>query len=184
MKCLLQSAVVIATVFISAWNTSCTSPTSGDSFFPDNRITITVIDSLGSFTVVSQDVDDWQIRLSKEIHYVLGGRQLDPMITPAYPNPTHDSVSLLFSLGVSGIPSFKIYNRQGSLVKTLFRDTIDAGVKLVVWRLDDEAGHKIAPGFYRLVYSWHTVVCDGPVGTPCNNLIDVDVSGHGDIKVE
>src|SRR5436190_18825612 len=110
MKNGLHVLQLIILIFILACHLSCTSPSSVDAPFPDNRITVTVVDSLGNFTIVSSDPDDWQIHLSLQIGYVLGGRQLDPRITPAYPNPAGDSISFFFTLGKTTIPSFMIYN--------------------------------------------------------------------------
>ncbi len=181
----LNAAGLIGIAAMCAWLVSCSSPTgNGESVFPDTKITVTVSNGPGSFTIVSQDPDDWQIHPSKIVHYALGGRQLDPRITPAYPNPAHDSTSLEFTMGLGGLPSFRMYTSQGVLVKTLFKDPIDAGAELIVWHLDDEAGNRVPPGYYRCVYSWNTAVCDGPPGTSCSQMIDLTVSGHGDIKVD
>ena len=57
-------------------------------------------------------------------------------------------IPLTLRLELAGTVSLDIYDSRGRLVRTLWRDELDAGQHDIVWRGDDSAGRSVASGSY------------------------------------
>lgn len=71
----------------------------------------------------------------------------------ATPNPFNPSTTIRFDLPRSGPTELAVYDVAGRWVRTLVRDTLDAGSHSVVWTGRDDRGQPVASGvyLYRLV---------------------------------
>jgi hypothetical protein len=146
-------------------------------------ITHTLRDSSGSPVVISTDPDDWNLNLTPTPSFTIQETgSFATFITPAYPNPSSDSVSIVFSLSVATTVTFKIFDSNQNLVNVLIDGNHPAGYYLVNWRLDDQLGNNVAPGFYHCTYTWNARVFRQ--GSNYMDYSDVAVSGSGDIEVQ
>ena len=64
------------------------------------------------------------------------------------PNPFNPSTTIKYQLPNSGEASLVIYNLLGQQVRTLLKETMDAGFHSVVWDGKDELGKQVASGVY------------------------------------
>jgi hypothetical protein len=69
-------------------------------------------------------------------------------IVRTYPEPARDGVTLEWSLARSGPVTLAIYDLAGRRVRTLTDGEEDAGLRSTRWAGDDDAGVKLAAGFY------------------------------------
>lgn len=65
-----------------------------------------------------------------------------------YPNPFNPKTTIRFHLPNSSFVTFKIYNVNGTLVKTLVSESISAGVHSFVWNGTNESGQQVSSGMY------------------------------------
>ena len=64
------------------------------------------------------------------------------------PNPFNPSTTIEYRLPEAGDVQLVIYNLLGQKVRTLVRESMDAGFHLVVWDGTDEFGKQVASGIY------------------------------------
>lgn len=70
------------------------------------------------------------------------------------PNPFNPSTTIKYQLPNSGDISLVIYNLLGQQIRTLVKESMDAGFHSVVWDGKNELGHQVASGVY--IYRLHT----------------------------
>lgn len=159
---------------------SSTGPSGEES---GTTITHTLRDSSGGPVVVSVDPDDWNLEMAPTPPFTIQKTgAFSTYITPAYPNPGSDSVSILFSLSVATTVTFKIFDSNQNVVNVLIDGEHPAGFYRLDWRLDDQSGIKVAPGFYHCTYAWNAEVFRQ--GSNYADSLHVSVSGSGDIEVQ
>lgn len=72
-----------------------------------------------------------------------------------YPNPVRAATSFLVGIPDSGPASLHIYDRAGTLVRTVFDDSLlPAGVGHVPCRSVTDSGERLAPGTYHCLLDW------------------------------
>ena len=87
-------------------------------------------------------------------HYDLNvGLPTETSLENNYPNPFNPSTSIPFQLKEAGYVSLKVYDMNGSLVKTLASETKDAGSYEVIWNGLNNDGQQVASGQYILQMS-------------------------------
>lgn len=64
------------------------------------------------------------------------------------PNPFNPSTTIKYQLPASGEVSLVIYNLLGQQVRTLLKETVDAGFHSIVWDGKNELGTQVASGVY------------------------------------
>ena len=70
-------------------------------------------------------------------------------LLPNYPNPFNPRTTLIFDLAKpTQRAHLAIYNLQGSLVRILINESMDAGRHEVVWTGRNERGQSVASGVY------------------------------------
>ncbi|MFX0138349.1 MAG: hypothetical protein ACFFDN_32205 [Candidatus Hodarchaeota archaeon] len=164
---------------------SCDKKKSTEPELSYEGITETIVDSLDeySYIIINEDPDDWKLNFSPKPDfqpYIYN--KFGPKISPAFPNPTNDSLKILFSIPVQTPVSFKIIDKNNRFIKILKEDTLEAGSYFLTWHLDDNSCKKVSADIYRCVYFWKKVVlCETQ---DCLSSMVVEASGHGDIKVE
>ena len=67
-----------------------------------------------------------------------------------YPNPFNPTTTIPFEISNSGYVELKVYNMNGSFVKSLVSDYKDAGSYEVVWKGSNNDNQKVASGQYIL----------------------------------
>jgi hypothetical protein len=65
-----------------------------------------------------------------------------------YPNPFNSSISISYSLPLSGNYNLTVYDILGRKVRTLVSGHLDAGEHIVVWDGTDESSRGVASGIY------------------------------------
>jgi hypothetical protein len=65
-----------------------------------------------------------------------------------YPNPFNSITTFSFSLPERAPATISIYNIQGKRIKTLLKETFDAGSKKMVWDGTDSHGNPVSSGVY------------------------------------
>jgi hypothetical protein len=70
----------------------------------------------------------------------------------AYPNPFNPETTIKYDLAEKGNVTLEVCNIKGQRVRTLVRETVDAGFHSVAWNGRDETGKTVSSGvyFYRL----------------------------------
>lgn len=84
----------------------------------------------------------------EEDEEVLAGIPTDYVLEQNYPNPFNPSTTIQFALPEAGTVNLKIYNANGQLVRTLASGSFEAGTHSIQWNATNEAGEKVASGFY------------------------------------
>jgi len=69
---------------------------------------------------------------------------------PSYPNPFRHETMVTYALPEPGSVRMMIYNIQGQLVRTLVKESQEAGNKQVRWDGTDDAGRALGSGVYFL----------------------------------
>jgi hypothetical protein len=69
-------------------------------------------------------------------------------IVRTYPEPARDGLTLEWALARSGPVTLAVYDLAGRRVRTLTDGEEDAGLRSTRWGGDDDAGVKLAAGFY------------------------------------
>jgi hypothetical protein len=64
------------------------------------------------------------------------------------PNPFNPSTTIKYQMPAAGEATLIIYNLLGQQVRTLLKETMDAGFHSVVWDGKDQAGKQVASGVY------------------------------------
>lgn len=64
------------------------------------------------------------------------------------PNPFNPSTTIKYQLPASGDVSLVIYNLLGQQIRSLVKETLDAGFHSIVWDGKNELGHQVASGVY------------------------------------
>ena len=149
---------------------------------PTPGITVTQRDGSGGYKVLSVDTADWRLNPQPKPDFQF--EQTGPLstyISPAFPNPSSDSVSIQFSLSSGGSVTFRIFDADSNLVRDLFEQDLGAGFCRVNWNLKDDTGTRVKPGFYLCVYFWPARLYK--VGTNHSQYLDVGIFGSGDIQV-
>jgi hypothetical protein len=80
-----------------------------------------------------------------------GGRPAAPEVTalmPAAPNPFRGTTTLAFSLARPGAVELAVFSVDGRRVRTLSRETKEAGTYRPVWTGTDDRGQTVRPGMY------------------------------------
>lgn len=72
------------------------------------------------------------------------------------PNPTSAGLNIEFASPRAQNAELVVYSVRGEVVKTLFRGRMDEGVQLVHWRGDNQAGRRVSPGNYFVVFRGET----------------------------
>ena len=72
-------------------------------------------------------------------------------ISPQFPNPVKDSVTIRYSLPVYSVVKFRVMNRYGEKVFTLVKYE-NAGYRSIVWYLKDSQGHRVGSDIYRATF--------------------------------
>ncbi len=77
-----------------------------------------------------------------------------------YPNPFNPMTVIKFAVPVTGNVQLDVYDVRGVKIRTLVRETMDAGRHEVTWMGRDDNGHSVASGayFYRLSSGGQDVV--------------------------
>ena len=81
------------------------------------------------------------------------GMPLETSLNANYPNPFNPSTTIPFELAKSGYLTLKVYDMNGSLVKTLASNYRDAGSYEVVWNGLNNDGQQVSSGQYMLQMS-------------------------------
>ncbi len=93
----------------------------------------------------------------------------DPIAVPEqyvlyqnYPNPFNPSTTIRYDVPVSGDVCLAVYDINGQLVRTLVKNSRDAGTYTVSWQGDDNQGRMVSSGvyFYKIVFdnsSWQAI---------------------------
>jgi hypothetical protein len=68
------------------------------------------------------------------------------------PNPTAAGLTVEFASPRTQDVALDVYSVKGELVKTLFRGRVDQGVEQVHWHGDNQAGRRVSPGTYFVVF--------------------------------
>jgi hypothetical protein len=66
----------------------------------------------------------------------------------SYPNPFNPSTTIPFNLVTSEHVTLRIYDAQGSLIRTLKNESYPAGLHRVIWDGRDNGGQEVATGAY------------------------------------
>lgn len=72
------------------------------------------------------------------------------------PNPATAGLAVEFSSPKAQEVALDVYSVKGELVKTLFRGRVDQGVERLNWQGDNQAGRRVSPGTYFVVYKGET----------------------------
>jgi len=64
------------------------------------------------------------------------------------PNPFNPSTTIKYQLPASGDVSLVIYNLLGQQIRSLVKETLDAGFHSIVWDGKNQLGHQVASGVY------------------------------------
>ena len=72
-------------------------------------------------------------------------------ITPEFPNPARDSVTISYALPMYSLVKFRVINRYGQKVFTLARYE-NPGYRSVAWYLQDSNGHRVGSDIYRATW--------------------------------
>ena len=81
------------------------------------------------------------------------GVPMETSLEKNYPNPFNPSTAIPFNLRTQGFVSLKVYDMNGSLVKTLVSDNRKAGSYEVIWNGLNNDGQQVASGQYILQMS-------------------------------
>ncbi len=169
-------------LFLLILTNSCSNSTEPIKLNFDT-ITRTTLDRYGHMVIIYADPTDWLINLTPQPDFIIDDSgQFSTFITPAYPNPSTDSIRIKFSLSLETNVHFEIIDENRNLVKTLMDESQHAGYYTVTWNLDDNNGSRVKTGFYRCNYSWEAVVFEK--GSNQTHSQIVQVTGYGDIQVE
>jgi len=115
----------------------------------------TISDSIA--TITTDDPSQPTIAVTLAATMVVGND--DPHVVPVvtalngnYPNPFNPITTIRYSVKNSQPVSINVYNTKGQLVKTLVRETKQAGVHQIVWDGSDNHGNHVSSGvyFYRM----------------------------------
>ena len=74
-------------------------------------------------------------------------------VSQNYPNPFNPSTTIPFQLAKSGYVTLKVYDMNGSLVKTLASNYKDAGSYELIWNGLNNDGQQVSSGQYMLQMS-------------------------------
>jgi len=72
----------------------------------------------------------------------------DVSLSPAYPNPFNDRVTIGYALPRVGMTILTIHDQQGRMVTTLINRSVEAGRYLAVWDGTNGVGAKVPSGLY------------------------------------
>lgn len=83
---------------------------------------------------------------------ILSIKKENPMVQTKnisiYPNPTHSSSTISFSIENNSRVEVEFYNQIGELVKTIDKGQLNKGTHKFVWQGKDEQNNKVLPGMY------------------------------------
>lgn len=83
---------------------------------------------------------------------ILSIKKENPMVQTKnisiYPNPTHSSSTISFSIENNSKVEVEFYNQIGELVKTIDKGQLRKGTHKIVWHGKDEQNNKVLPGMY------------------------------------
>ncbi len=66
------------------------------------------------------------------------------------PNPARSAVQVAFAVPAAGVVTLRVYDVAGRSVREQVATAVAAGAMTLAWDLNDAAGHRVAPGFYRV----------------------------------
>ncbi len=121
--------------------------------FP-NALVALDLDADGDLDVVTANRYDDEVTVFLNQSSTVGAHDSDelPTVTrllPNYPNPFNPQTTLVFDLAQpSPRMHLAIYDLQGSLVRTLINESMDAGRHEIVWTGRNERGQSVASGVY------------------------------------
>lgn len=129
-----------------------------DQGYPQAEIGPLSLESTGSYTILASDYDgddtgNYSLTL---IGTPPGIHDRDPSIEgPAlfalyqsYPNPSHSSTSIRYSIPSAVYVRLSIYNQSGGLVRTLVSGMTPEGMHTITWDRMNNMGAKVSSGFY------------------------------------
>ena len=103
---------------------------------------------IGLARVDGRDAANRHIPVTAPIAATAGPRPGETALAPVAPNPFRDATTVAFSLARGGPVELAIYSVDGRRVRTLLRDTREAGSYRVLWNGSNERGGRVAPGLY------------------------------------
>ncbi|HEU4930368.1 MAG TPA: kelch repeat-containing protein [Candidatus Krumholzibacteria bacterium] len=65
-----------------------------------------------------------------------------------YPNPFNPSTTIRFELGAASRATLRVYDVRGTIVRTLFDETREAGPGVAMWDGRDDSGRAVGSGVY------------------------------------
>jgi hypothetical protein len=95
-----------------------------------------------------RDAANHPIRVTGPASTTTAARPGETALAPVAPNPFREATTVAFSLAHDGPVELAIYSVDGRRVRTLLRDTREAGNYRVVWNGSNERGGRVAPGLY------------------------------------
>jgi len=129
---------------------------------------ITVTDEFGN--VLSWDPSDWCVPGPRPLLSGVTAEPQSPLglptayyMYPAYPNPTKDSVTILYALPTDSKVKLWIINRYGQDIITLTNEFETAGYKSVVWHLQDSNFRRVGSDIYRAIIEAGQFRCNGDI---------------------
>ena len=69
-------------------------------------------------------------------------------LTTGAPNPFRSQTRIAFELATGGPVDLSIYDARGRRVRSLLRETLEAGRHVAIWEGRDESGESVPPGMY------------------------------------
>ncbi len=119
---------------------------------------ITYTDEQGNI-VGAIDPTDWQLNKSCASYSFPGspycpGKTIIPhwsKARPAYPNPSNDSFTLVFRLAAAVPWSLSVIDENHRILYSALGFS-EAGTLFVTWKAEDEPGHRLQSGVYRVIY--------------------------------
>ena len=111
------------------------------------------VDSSKSFTGISytdengiitkDDTNDWQPRITFPLPDLLSSE-------PAYPNPTNNTITIIYGLAKQADVLIEIYREPGEVIKTLANEPLTAGKYTIIWDTKDNDGNDVSNGIFRV----------------------------------
>jgi len=114
---------------------------------PETRILVDADIGAGTYwytlAVVMPDGSELQ---SQRVRVVVGAQPLQ--LLQNYPNPFNPTTTIAFNLPESGFVDLSLYALDGKLVRTLVNQTMQAGLREVLWDGRNDRGTPVSSGVY------------------------------------
>jgi hypothetical protein len=82
-------------------------------------------------------------------------------LKPNYPNPFNPTTTFTLEIPERVEVTFEIYNILGKKIKTLYRGTMEKGIRYLTWDARDDAGNEVPAG----IYFYQVRTSDGKIRT-------------------